>query len=810
VPTDSAAPVDPLKPLRLRVLDLSTGIAGGYCAKLLGDAGAEVIKLEPPGGDPLRTRSASGVPVDRDAGSPIFQYLHAGHRSAVVDLTVPDGLAVAKRAAASCDLVLETGEPGDIERLGLGLDALHHANPATSLLSISPFGRGGPWSNRAATEFTLQAWCGSLASRGIPGHAPVGVGGSVGAWVSGAAAATAGIFGALAAQRSGRGQHLDVSMLETMIISMTSYQMIFAQIEDRPYGRSIEIPSIEPASDGWVGFCTITHQQWADFAAMIERPDWGDDPEIAHAYARMPRRAELRSAIAEWAGSRTVAEIVEMASLLRIPVTPVGDGRTVLEMEQFVERGVYQQHPGGFRQPRRPYLFGNYPSPEPLPAPRLDENGSTLASELPDPPAPAPGAPQAATPPRPLEGVRIVAFIAFWAGPYVASYLAAMGADVIKIESIQRPDGMRFAGGVKLDDPDIFEWSAVTHGANVGLRDVTLDLSRPEGSALAKRLVAGADIVLDNFSPRVLDGFGLGEAALREVKSDLILLRLPAFGLDGPWRDRGGFAMTVEQTSGLAWLTGFEDEGPLVPRGVCDVLGALHATIGVLAALEHRRTTGEGLLVESPLAEAALNIAAEQTIEWTAHDVLLSRNGNRSFAAAPQGVYPCADTAQIDDYLVLSVETDAHWAALQAALDHPEWAADPKLATADGRHAAHDDIDAALTAWLSAWALDDAVEHFASHGVPVSRTIDPRRLNDLPQLRARGWFQRISHPVVGSFDYPGLPVTFSGLPRPVYTRGAPLLGQDNEAVLGELGLTAEEIAELASKQIIGTRPIWMA
>ena len=356
----------------------------------------------------------------------------------------------------------------------------------------------------------------------------------MGEWVSGAAAASAGAFGVLAARRSGRGQHLDVSMLETMIVSMTSYQTIFTQIEERLYGRSIEIPSIEPASDGWVGFCTITHQQFADFAAMIEHPEWIEDQQIAHATGRMPRRVELRTAIAEWTSARTVAEIVELASLLRIPVTPVGDGRTVTEMEQFVERGVYQQHPGGFTQPRRPYLLGRHAPPAPLPSPRLDEYGSALAADPPALPAPATGAPGSATASRPLEGMRIVAFVAFWAGPYVASYLASMGADVIKIESIQRPDGMRFAGGVKLDDPNIFEWSAVTHGANVGLRDVTLDLSRPEGSDLAKRLVASADIVVDNFSPRVLDGFGLGEAALREAKPDIVILRLPAFGLDGP------------------------------------------------------------------------------------------------------------------------------------------------------------------------------------------------------------------------------------------------------------------------------------
>ena len=790
----------------MRVVDLSTGIAGGYCAKLLADAGADVIKLEPPGGDPLRRRSASGSPVDPVAGSPLFQYLHAGQRSAVVDLTSTQGRALALHAAAKADLVIENFPTGEIEALGLGPDALHIRNPATSLVSLSAFGRGGPWSHRAATEFTMQAWCGSFASRGIPGSPPVGVGGSVGDYVTGSAAASAAALVVREAKRSGRGQHIDVSMLESMILSFTPYQPIFAQIDDKLYGRSIEIPSIEPAADGWVGFCTITHQQWADFSAMVGHPEWGDDPGLSFAAARMARRVEIREAIAQWTRPRTVAEIVETASLLRIPVTPVGNGHTVLEMEHYVERGVYQHHPGGFQQPHRPYLLGDYPSPQPLPSPLLDEHAAEVAEEFADPSVVPHGAPKEANPQRPLEGLRVVAFVAFWAGPFVAAYLAAMGADVIKVESIQRPDGMRFAGGVKLGDPQIFEWSAVTHGANVGLRDVTLDLSRPDGAALARRLVEGADVIVDNFSPRVLDGFGLGEADMRAASPDVVIVRMPAFGLVGPWRDRGGFAMTVEQNSGLAWLTGYPDDGPLVPRGVCDVLGGLHAVLALIGALEHRAQTGEGLLVEVPLAEAALNIAAEQTIEWTANGVLLERGGNRSVFAAPQGVYPCADE---DSYVGLSVETDAHWQALKAALGHPGWADGAKLETLQGRREAHDAIDAALTDWLRDKPMLEAVETLAAQGVPAAPTIDARRLNWIPQLDARGFFQRMDHPVTGPLDYLSLPMTFSGLPRPLYWRAAPTLGQDNDEVLRSLGLTGDEIAKLAEDRIIGTRPAWM-
>jgi crotonobetainyl-CoA:carnitine CoA-transferase CaiB-like acyl-CoA transferase len=281
---------------------------------------------------------------------------------------------------------------------------------------------------------------------------------------------------------------------------------------------------------------------------------------------------------------------------------------------------------------------------------------------------------------------------------------------------------------------------------------------------------------------------------------------MPAFGLDGPWRDRGGFAMTVEQASGLAWRTGHEDGQPLVPRGPCDVLGAYHTILGILAALEHRRRTGEGLLVESTLAEAALNIAAEQTIEWTANGVLLGREGNRSFEAAPQGVYPCADE---DRYVVVSVATDEQWVRLRTALGDPAWACAPELDSLAGRRAAHDHIDAGLAAWLAEREAEAAVEVLAAHGVPAAPTIDARRLNHLPQLQARGFFEAMDHPVAGRVLYESIPMTFSSMPRPVYRRPAPTLGEHNDAVLTELGLAADEIAALAADRVIGTRPVWL-
>jgi crotonobetainyl-CoA:carnitine CoA-transferase CaiB-like acyl-CoA transferase len=236
------------------------------------------------------------------------------------------------------------------------------------------------------------------------------------------------------------------------------------------------------------------------------------------------------------------------------------------------------------------------------------------------------------------------------------------------------------------------------------------------------------------------------------------------------------------------------------------VLGAYHTILGIAAALEHRARTGEGLLVESTLAEAALNIAAEQTIEWTGHGILLGREGNRSFEAAPQGVYGCRDD---DRYVVLAVASDQQWSGLRDALGDPAWAKRPALATLAGRRADHDRIDAELTAWLADQHAEAAVEVLAAHGVPAAPTLDARRLNHLPQLRARGFFEAMDHPIAGTVLYESVPMTYSSMPRPVYRRPAPTLGEHNTEVLRELGLSDAEIEGLEADRVIGTRPVWL-
>ena len=790
----------------LACLDLSTGIPGPYATKLLADAGASVTKLEEPGGDPLRRWTASGAPLAEREDGALFQYLNAGKRSAVADFASAEGRALALAAAERCDLVVESFGPGGLAQRGLAFEELRARNPRLSLVSISPWGLTGPWAQHPATEFTLQAATGGTAYRGHPERGPVAAGGRLGEWAAGSYAALAALGSWLAARASGQGRHADVSIFECMLLSMTVQHDLGSQFHGGSIAQSIETPSIEPAKDDWVGFCTYTGQQWKDFCLMIGRPDVGEDEKFYDASVRMQHLDFIRGMIQAWTRERTVDEIVEIASALRLPVVPIGHGRNLPHLDHFRERGVFVRHPAGFTMPRIPYRLGDAVDRPVAPAPRLGEHAAELHAELrAAAPArsPAPPAASAGERPRPLAGVRVVDFTAFWAGPVATGILADLGADVVKVESIQRPDGMRFAGSVRNDQT--WEWNHVFHGANPGKRDVTLNIDSPEGRELVLRLLAGADVVAENFSARVLDHWGLGWGVLHALNPRLLVLRMPAFGLGGPWRDRTGFAPSIEQVSGLAWITGYPDQ-PLVVRGACDPLGGAHAVFALMLALERRRATGEGMLVEVPLVEPGLNLAAEQVIEFSAYGRLLVRDGNRGPVAAPQGCYRCGD----GEWIAIAVASDAQWRALRSLLGDPEWARDPALTSAPGRRAAHDAIDAQLRAWLADLGAEAAAERLLAAGIPASRLINAYHLMPNPQLEHREFFQEIAHPVTGTKRYPGLPWRSPGWGPPWHASPPPTLGQHNREILcGELGLSEAELAALNEKQVSGTRPSFL-
>ena len=793
----------------IRVLDFSAQIAGPYCSKLLVDAGADVVKVEPPEGDSLRRWSATGADLEgRD--SALFAFLNAGKQSVVgtaADRHVRALLAEADLVIEAHGLENDTGERLDVA----GLRAAH---PSLVVLSITPYGLTGPWAGRRATEFTLQAESGSIGMRGLMGREPIAAGGRVGEWAGGAYGAVAALPAVFRARASGQGEHIDLSLLETANFIFTNFSESMNRLMNGGPGvpehafltATVETPSIEPTADGYVGFCTNSRQQFSDFLLMIERTDLKDDEALAQFAGRLMRFEEWNGIIQAWLSKKTTAEVIELASLLRIPVAPICNGETVQDHEQLKARKVYgPDAEGRFVRPRRPYRIDDVDPPRPQPAPRLGEHTQSAAFA-------SRGAVDdlGATGELPLAGLRVLDLTAWWAGPTSSFMLATFGAEVIHVESAGRPDGMRMIGGMMAAHYDAW-WEASVHfmHANSNKLGITLDLSTPKGRDLLERLIGESDAIVENFTPRVLEHFGLSWERVRDLNPEALMVRMPAFGLSGPWRDNTGFAQTMEQLSGMAWVTGHRDDQPRIPRGPCDPLAGMHGTFAFLVALAERAATGRGHHVESTMVESALNVAAEQVIEWSAYGNLLHRDGNRSPLAAPQGLYPCAGgQSGAENWLALSIVSDAQWRALRSALGDPRWALDPALDTRAGRRAAHDAIDEHLRIWTRQRHRAELVSDLRALGIPASEVVNPcRLLETVPQFRARGYFETPEHPVVGAMPLPSLPFRYASIGA--WLRApAPTIGQHNRPVLcGILGLSSEDFRGLEAEGVIGTRPV---
>ena len=792
----------------VRVIELAEQIAGPYCGKLFVDAGAEVVKIETAAGDGLRRWSATGADL-RGEDSALFTFLNAGKQSVVgapADPRVMALLAQADLVIHAHGLASDAGPPLDVARL-------HAAHPALVVLSITPYGMRGPWAGRAATEFTLQAESGSIGMRGVFGQQPFQAGGRIAEWAAGVYGAAAALPALFRAQATGRGEHIDLSMLETANMVFTQFSESMNRLINGSPGDpavaflapSVETPSIEPTADGYVGFCTNARQQFLDFLVLIERADLQQDEQLAQVAGRMMRFDEWNAIVRGWTMPRTTADIIERAALLRIPVAPIGNGETLLADEHMaIRRAFVRSANGRFVQPRRPYRIDDVDPPPPRPAPHLGAHTNAAAFST----ARAARV-VAADEPLPLAGLRVLDLTAWWAGPSATHLLATFGAEVVHVESVGRLDGVRMVGGLMSSSYTAW-WEAAPHflHANSNKLGITLDLDTPAGRGLLERLVRHCDAVVENFTPRVLSHFGLDWTRVQELNPRAILMRMPAFGLSGPWRDRPGFAQTMEQWSGLAWVTGHVDDQPRIPRGPCDPLAGVHAAFALLVALAERAATGRGHHVESTMVESALNVAAEQVVEWSAYGQLIHRDGNRSPLAAPQGLYPClGGEPGMERWLAVSLVDDAQWQALRSMLGQPEWAMDADLDTHAGRRLAHDAIDERLREWTRTQEPALLASTLRAHGIPASEVANPCRLLETnPQLQARRYFEAPEHPVVGALPLPSWPFRYASLDRWLRTP-APTLGQDNDRVLcGLLGVSAGELHGLEAEGVIGTRP----
>jgi crotonobetainyl-CoA:carnitine CoA-transferase CaiB-like acyl-CoA transferase len=778
----------------VRVVEVGTEIAAPYCAKLLVDLGADVVKVETPSGDPLRNwGTASGL----------FEYLNAGKRGLTVDVGSAADLSAFHELIAGADLLVENLPAGTSERVSWGLDRerLATVNRKLAVVRVSEYGQEGPRHGHPSSPLTIQAASGWVNTR-ESGRPPVQAGARIPEYIAGGYAA----LGALTALRIAAADadgvvEVDVSMFESLL-STLPYPMLMAErlksLGLPTNSKAAPMLGIVRAADGWIGINCLTGQHWLDVCAMVGLPEFGE-----HQIAVMlggPERDEFFEKAQPWLDSMPVAELVDLSQAMRIPAAPINDGSSILDCPQYRDRGFFiEGDTAGMRfvRPGAPFRLARTPVGAPGPAPRVGDDtvvGWGDRGEASHESAPA-------HVDAPFSGLKVFDLSTFWSGAYLTMYLGAFGADVVKVESIQRPDGHRYSGSLLRSSDDWYEIGPMWQATNLDKRDITLDLTSDTGRELAMRLAAEADVVVENFSPRVVEQFGLDYDSLVAINPDVIMVRMPGLGLEGPWRDYVGWALNFEQVSGMSAATGYPDGPPCNLQGPADPVVGTHATVALLAALEHRRKTGEGQLIEVAQIEVGAVVTAEPVIECSLTGRVPQREGNRHRTYA-QGVYPAA---RDDEWVAVSVRDDADWKATVGVIGRPELADDPRFNTVKARRANHDEFDEVLRQWTASQDPDKAADALRRRGVPAERLLTGDRMYDVDQLDARGFYSELEHPLSGRQRYPGWPFRITPGPTDHHRTPSPTLGQHNSEVLSALGLSESEIERLREQKIIGDR-----
>jgi crotonobetainyl-CoA:carnitine CoA-transferase CaiB-like acyl-CoA transferase len=690
------------------------------------------------------------------------------------------------------------------------LAELKQRHPDLIHLETSWFGGEGPYAKFAATDSTIRALTGLVKlvgpAEGPPLHAPdFQTGILAGLW--GFIAAASSVLGRM---QDGRGRSQRLSIFEASI-AVTEYIM-FESFSRGDIMRRIGVNRFWPTfpvgiyetRQGWLGVTTVTPAQWRAFCEMLELTGLRDDPALFMGTDRLQRMEEIESQFIPKLKQRTAQEWFAEGLRRKIPIVPVPEIGDLIADEEKQARGaivpIMIGDETGFTPGSMQRLTGTPPRRGGA-VPDIGEQmlGSAHGAERPvRAPVPASNGQNS----LPLEGVRVVDFSMGWAGPICTRTLADLGADVIKIEATQYPDWWR---GVDRRPAYVLEQmyeKAVRYCImNRNKRGITLDLTRPQGLNLAKRLIADADIVVDNYSVEVLPKLGLGYDVLSKLNPKLVMMSMSAFGAGSVYRDCRAYGSTLEQGSGLPSVTG--DAGPPVMSHTAfgDAVGGLNGCAAVLTALIHARLTGKGQFIDLAQIECMMPFAAPWIIAHSINGKAPVKYGNRHPDFVPHGCFACAGD---DNWIVVAVASDAMWPKLATLLGRAGWASDPGLKTAAGRRAIESEIEAAVSAWTSARDPEEAMTALQSAGVASGVARLPIELLKDKQLDARGFIQQVDRAFIGPHPQPSMPFRETEGPYPIRS-APPTLGEHNREILGGvLGLSDADIDQLARDGIIGT------
>lgn len=783
----------------VRVLDLSDGDTDAV-TRLLADLGADVLKVEPQGGSPGR----DALPTLAGASIP-FAVHNANKRGTVLDPLDENDRERFRGLLEGADIVVCGGVGGQVAAFGTSGAELADSYDHLVVLSVTDFGTTGPRSSWRATDPVLYAMNGSLSRSGPAVGTPVLPPDGIASATAAVQAAWAAIAAYYKKSRCGSGDYIDFSRFDAVVMALDPVFGAHGQAaagmrrtggwRGRP--KNPDPYPTYPCQDGYVRLCVLAPRQWRGLRRWLGEPEEFQDPKydlIGTRYAAWPQISVLIQALFY---DQTMRDLVSAGQAHGVPIAAVLTPSEILTSEHFqavgaiteaeLVPGVRTSLPTGY------FVVDGQRAGFRTPAPPVGQDEPRWCAD----PASVP-APSGSADGYPLAGLRILDLGVIVAGGELSRLFGDLGAEVIKVESAEYPDGLRQAR-VGESMSESFAW---THRNHLGFG---LDLRSEQGKSIFASLVAQADAVFANFKPGTLTALGFSYDALRAINPRIVLAGSSAFGNSGPWSTRMGYGPLVRAATGVTRLwTSDEARGDDSRHASYDtmtifpdhVVGRITA-IAALAALIRRDRTGDGAHVHISQAEVVVN---QLDTLYVAQAALRANVAEIHDGASLHAVYPCAGD---DEWCVISIRSDSDWRCVTSVLGHPELADDPRFATGESRLASRGELLALVSAWTRTCTPSQAAEALQSAGIPAGPMNRPQDILEDPQLIERKLLSDMVHPLI---DRPlpaeTGPAPFRHIP-PAPQRPAPEPGQDTREICQKLlGMGTEEIGRLIADRVL--------
>ena len=795
----------------LKVLDFSADFAGSYCSKLLADFGASVKKIIYEGrGD----RSASYGPfIDdfRDSkSSAMFHYMNYNKEV----IPVPEGTQLNEKLLLSADLLIEDFSSKDFNFCGLDLEKIRKLNPDILICSLPPFGRETEWVDKPWSDLTIQALTGMCSVNGEQGKAPLKEPGTESEFITGANAFVASVAALINRDVTGVSQGVNVSILKSVLHSYSPYLLAALHTRNPREQQSQGLHfGLIPCKDGYVSLSVRHEPTWEHMWLFFGDPEFSENPKFDTAAKRRINEEELSEILLPILAQYSRKDLLHGLSPLRILVGIANSVSDLLEDEHLKARNAFinyesegksWQMPGPpFQMSLTPWKFESSATSEdfqiweePL---KLTNKTSKSLSAL-------------NKPKGPLSGMRGIVLTQAWAGAYSTQLLSDLGMEIIQVESVTRIDPWRggvpprLAGLYPNSNPGDNPWdrNALYNGVNRGKKAITLDLSHSEAKEVFMELVSISDVVVENFSGRVISNLGLDYESLRSVNPSVVMVRMPTYGTSGPYSNYPGNGGTTEPVSGMSFLMGYHD-GPPVNSGIMhtDAYSGVLACGATITALRERLISGVGQEVDISQQEVSMTLLAEYIMEGSLSGESPGRQGNINRDYAPQGCYLSKDSY----WIAISVKTDRQWKSFCDSLMLDSLVTDEDYSTKEFRKMNAVRLDREISKKMGNCIASEVVGKLQAESVPcevISTLLEAAENDDFYQM---GLFEKIFHSESGNFYYPVPPWDFENNPRNAQ-EPAPTLGEHSEEIFSNLnGWSENEITRFKNLGLTGTDPL---